>query len=165
MNNSLLGWNAERKYALFIQDPYFIKGTFKCLWSSCYIHNVNRFIPGFGDQCNHDDVIKWKIFRVTGHLCGQLTGHRWIPRTKGQWRGALMFSLIFAWINGWVNNREAGDLRRFRAHYDVTVMLPYDVDRVTFMNKNSNKLPIYVESRNSTLQYITLVYTAQRWRT
>ena len=41
---------------------------------------------------------------------------------KGQWRGALMFSLIFAWINGWVNNREAGDLRRHRAHYDVTVM-------------------------------------------
>ena len=24
--------------------------------------------------------------------------------------------------NGWVNNRDAGDLRRHRAHYDVTVM-------------------------------------------
>ena len=41
---------------------------------------------------------------------------------KGQWRGALMFSLISAWINSWVNNREAGDLRRNRAHYDVIVM-------------------------------------------
>ena len=41
---------------------------------------------------------------------------------KGQWRGALMFSLICSWINGWVNNREAGDLRRHRAHYDVIVM-------------------------------------------
>ena len=41
---------------------------------------------------------------------------------KGQWRGALMLSLICAWINGWVNNGEAGDLRRHRAHYDVTVM-------------------------------------------
>ena len=41
---------------------------------------------------------------------------------KGQWRGALMFSFICAWINGWVNNREAGDLRRHRAHYDVVVM-------------------------------------------
>ena len=41
---------------------------------------------------------------------------------KGQWRGALMFSLICAWINAWVNNREAGDLRRHYAHYDVTVM-------------------------------------------
>ena len=49
--------------------------------------------------------------------------HRWIPFTKGQWRGALMFSLICAWINGWVNSREAGDLRRHRAHYDVTVMI------------------------------------------
>ena len=41
---------------------------------------------------------------------------------KGQWRGALMFSLICDWITGWLNNREAGDLRRYRAHYDVTVM-------------------------------------------
>ena len=35
----------------------------------------------------------------------------------------LMFYLIYAWINGWVNNREAGDLRRHRAHYDVTVLV------------------------------------------
>ena len=62
------------------------------------------------------------IFRVTGHLCGEFTGPRWIPRHKGQWRGALMFSLIWVWINDWVNNREAGDLRRYRAHYDVIVM-------------------------------------------
>ena len=41
---------------------------------------------------------------------------------KGQWRGALMFFLICAWINDWVNNREAGDLRRHRGHYDVSVM-------------------------------------------
>ena len=42
---------------------------------------------------------------------------------KGQWRGALVFSLICAWINGWENNGEAGDLIRHRAHYDVTVMM------------------------------------------
>ena len=31
--------------------------------------------------------------------------------------------LICARIHGWVNNREAGDLRRHRAHYDVTVII------------------------------------------
>ena len=41
---------------------------------------------------------------------------------KGQWRGALMFSLICVWENDWVNNREAGDLRRYRAHNDAIVM-------------------------------------------
>ena len=35
---------------------------------------------------------------------------------------SLIFSLIWAWINDWVNNREAGDLRRHRGHYDVTIM-------------------------------------------
>ena len=33
-----------------------------------------------------------------------------------------MFSLTCAWINVWVNNREAVDLRRRRAHYEVTVI-------------------------------------------
>ena len=41
-----------------------------------------------------------------------------------------MFSLICAWINGWVNNREAGDLRRQGAHYDVTVMEDQDIDQI-----------------------------------
>ena len=62
------------------------------------------------------------IFRVTGPLCEEFTGHRWIPPHKGQWRETLMFSLICAWINGWVNNRNADDLRRHRGHYNVTVM-------------------------------------------
>ena len=43
---------------------------------------------------------------------------------KGQWRGALMFSLICARINGWVNSGEAGGLRHQRAHYDLVVMQP-----------------------------------------
>ena len=43
---------------------------------------------------------------------------------KGQWRGALMFSLICVWINGWGNNCEAGDLRCSRIHSDVIVMMP-----------------------------------------
>ena len=34
-----------------------------------------------------------------------------------------MFSLICVSINGWENNLEAGDLSRYRAHYDVIVMM------------------------------------------
>ena len=73
----------------------------------------------------HDDVIKWKHFlRYWPFVWGI---HRWPLNSphKGQWQGALMFSLICAWINGWVNNREASDLRRHCAHYDVIVMIPF----------------------------------------
>ena len=38
---------------------------------------------------------------------------------RGQWRGALMFSLICAWRNSWANIRDAGDFGRHRAHYDT----------------------------------------------
>ena len=33
-------------------------------------------------QAKHDDVIKWKHFPRYWPLCGEFTGHRWIPRTK-----------------------------------------------------------------------------------
>ena len=48
------------------------------------------------------------IFRVTGVT--EFGGHRWIPRTKAS--DAEL----------WSNNGEAGDLRRHRAHYHITVM-------------------------------------------
>ena len=72
---------------------------------------------------NHDDVIKWKHFPRYWPF---VWGIHWSPVNsphKGQWRGVLMFTLICARINGWVNNREAGDLRRHGAHYDIIIML------------------------------------------
>ena len=70
----------------------------------------------------HDDVIKWKHFPRHWPFVRGIHRSPVSSPHKGQWRGALMFSLICVWINDWVNNREAGDLRRYRAHYDVTVM-------------------------------------------
>ena len=63
----------------------------------------------------HDDVIKWNHFpRYRPFVRGI---HRSPVNSlhKGQWRGALMLSLICTWIYGWVNNHESGDLRRHRA--------------------------------------------------
>ena len=70
----------------------------------------------------HDDVIKWKHFPRDWPFVRGI--HRSLVNSlrKGQSRGALMFSLICAWINGWVNNREAGDLKHRRAHYDIIVI-------------------------------------------
>ena len=70
----------------------------------------------------HDDVTKWKHFpRYWPFVRGIHRSPVNSPH-KGQWRGALVFSLICGWINGWINKRETGDLRRQRAHYDATVM-------------------------------------------
>ena len=71
---------------------------------------------------DHDDVIKWKHFpRYWPFVRGIHQSPVNYPH-KGQWRRALMFSLICTRINGWVNNGEAGDLRRYRGHYDANVM-------------------------------------------
>ena len=71
----------------------------------------------------HDDVIKWKIFPRNWPFLRGIHRSPVNSPHKGQWHGALMFSLICVWINDWVNNREAGDLRCYRAHYDVIVMI------------------------------------------
>ena len=90
----------------------------------CFFH-IFVFIST--SQCNGPFSPWWrhqmKTFSALLALC---VGNLPVPVNsphKGQWRGALMFSLIYVWINGWVNKREAGDLRRHRCHYDVNVML------------------------------------------
>ena len=70
----------------------------------------------------HDDVIKWKHFPRHWPVVRGIHRSPVHSPHKGQRCGALILSLICAWINGWVNNREAGDLRRHRTHYNVTVM-------------------------------------------
>ena len=70
----------------------------------------------------HDDVMKWKHFPRNWPFVRGIHRSPVNSPHKGQWRGALMFTLICARINAWVNNREAGDLRRNLAHYDVIVM-------------------------------------------
>ena len=86
-------------------------------WVFLYQHSIH---PVFQF---HDDVIKWKYFPRNWSFVWGIRRSPVNSPHKGQWRGALMFSLICTWISGWVNNREAGDLRRNSVRYDVTVML------------------------------------------
>ena len=69
-----------------------------------------------------DDIIKWKHFPRYWPFVRGIRRSLVNSPHKGQWRGAFMFSLICAWINGWVNDGEAGDSRRHRAHHDVNLM-------------------------------------------
>ena len=70
----------------------------------------------------HDDVIKLKHFPRYWSFVREINRSPVDSPYKSQWCGALMFSLICVWINSWVNKREPGDLRRYRAHYDVIEM-------------------------------------------
>ena len=92
-------------------------------WNPVPLRNVPMYhLMSWSNQA-HDDVIKWKHFpRYWPFVRGIHRSPVNSPH-KGQWYGALMFSLICVWIDDWVNNREAGDLRRYRAHYEVTVMV------------------------------------------
>ena len=44
-------------------------------------------------------------------------------------------------LNKWVNNRETGDLRRYRAHYDVSVMFGsyHQAQHIKSANVNNNQ--------------------------
>ena len=81
--------------------------------SGCRIHVCNE------ENSYHDDVIKWKHIRVTGHLCGEFTGPPWTPSQRPVTRS---FDVLFDLRLNKRLNREAGDFKRYRAHYDVTVM-------------------------------------------
>ena len=111
-------WNLiqqiSRQNQSLLRSQGCIMNTFSC--SSEY---QVRFLPGV---ISHADVIQWEHFpRYWPFVRGIHRSPVNSPH-KGQWRGALIFSLICAWINGWINNREAGDLRSHCAHCDVTIM-------------------------------------------
>ena len=83
---------------------------------------------------------------------------------KGQWRGALMFSLICEWINGWVNNREAGDLRRHRAHYEVIVMnCKFTVWFLIHLDSNTIKWPGHESDHPMNMVFTINVNTLDSW--
>ena len=90
-----------------------------CCRRGIVLVNLETYKTSFHYQ---GDAIKWKHFPRYWPF---VRGIHQLPVNslhKGQWRRALMFYLICAWIKCWVNNREAGDLRHHRAHYDVIVM-------------------------------------------
>ena len=106
-----------KMYLRFLLFHFFLNITGS--WESFFIvENRGPFIVPV-----HDDVIKWK------HFPRYLPFFRGIHRSplnsppKGKWRGVLIFSLICDWINSWVNNREDGDWRCHRAHYNVILMI------------------------------------------
>ena len=92
--------------------------------------NINMIFVGlfqdfsvYGGFWPLDDVIKWKPFPGHWHFMWGMHRSPVNSLHKGQWRRALMlFFFIRAWISGWINNPRAGDLRRYRAHYDVIVI-------------------------------------------
>ena len=113
---------------------------------------------------SHDDVIKWKHFQRNWPFVREI---HWSPVNsphKGQWRGALMFSLICVWINDWVNNGDAGDLIRYCAHCDVINVSP-----LLHSQCNILQWPQYHGSNADTImdQYIPhppQTYNTLQWR-
>ena len=89
----------------------------------CYAFLVHKPSLGGNDGGCYDQFMmtssNGNIFRVTGHVCGEFTGLRWIPRTKAS--DAELWCFLWS-ASGWENNRGAGDFRGYRAHYDVIVI-------------------------------------------
>ena len=94
----------------------------------CDINEKNKNYHVFQSRCSvgpiltdtnllYDDVIKWKHFPCYWPFVREIHWSLVNSPHKGQWPGALMVSLICVWTNSWTNNRDAGNLRRRRAHY------------------------------------------------
>ena len=113
----------------------------------------------------HDDVIKWKCFPRYLPFVREIHRSPLKAPHKGQWGGALMFSLICAWINGWVKNREAGDLRR---HYDVTVMISAhdtDPDFSEYSGSSARRVDqdLPVRFSGNSFNIVTMYYHTLKW--
>ena len=120
-----------------LQVPFWMYSSRKYEYIYCKPYHPStrkrRMLLGFVLKQEHPHCMmtssNGNIFRVTDHLCGEFTGPGTsspgtseFPAQRPVARSFDGFFFICTWINGWVNNGEAGDLRRYHTHYDVTVM-------------------------------------------
>ena len=96
-------------------------------------------------------------FRFTGRLWGEITGRHWIPLTKASDTEFWCFLWSAPLTNGWANNGDAGDLRRHRAHYDVTVMNVY-VDCLLAENRLISEIDAKIQNDGWSCQIRTKLW-------
>ena len=102
--------------------------------------DANQFcILWHADGYTHDDVIKWKHCPRCWSLVRGIHRSPVNSLYKGKWRWPFMFSLLCTWINGWVNNWDSSDLRRHRAHYDITAMIYTAESHCAMCNTNKKQ--------------------------
>ena len=119
--------------------------------------NVPLHSRATGKRCVHDhhksNVGRWGIawwchqmgtFSALLALCAG--NHRSPVNSphKGQWRRALVFSLICGWTNASLNNRDTGDLRRHSANYDVIVMVQQSRDNSTTIGRRHRTIACFL---------------------
>ena len=132
----IIRWKLNQWFTLI--DNWTLWNKFESTWNKkIYLKMFAKWQPFFRSSLSvltHDDVIKWKHFPCYWPIVRWI---HWCPVNsphKGQWHGALMVSLICVFINGSVNNREAGDMRRYHAPYDVIVMTSCAENGIIWVN-------------------------------
>ena len=126
-------WISDKTFCSYLlPDEWFIShmATYSgwCIATHIASHYCDYYPTSQVTVCSSfpDDVIKWKHFPRYWPF---VRGIHWLPVNsthKGQWRGALIFSLKYAWINDWVYNAEAGETpsRTFWRHCNANEIYP-----------------------------------------
>ena len=115
-----MAWCCQGSKTYYLDHSVFTSTRIGSWFFLVWITNRRRDIH---KHRKHDNVIKWKHFpRYWPFVQGI---HRSPVNSPASDTELWCFLWSAPWINGWVNNREAGDLRRHLAHYDVIVMFFY----------------------------------------
>ena len=88
-------FHTEHEFNAYRDECILENGKNECICYNLSTLGLSRWLKSFlvdlyfqhGCWCLHGDTCMktssiGNIFRVTGPLCGEFTGHRWIPRTK-----------------------------------------------------------------------------------
>ena len=96
-----------------IHDDVIKQKHLPCYWPFVMGH----YALHFRQKITVDLIVPKAVHSRGPHGSGQVDSPH-----KGQWCGALMFSLICTCTNDWANSRDTGDLRCHGTHCDTIVM-------------------------------------------
>ena len=104
-----------------------------CRYSVKYCHTLRMMTSSNGN-----------IFRVTGPLCIEFTGYRWISHTKAS--GAKLWCFL------WFTPEQMVEQTIDRAYYDVAVMDKHSYRVAIHFNQADRYLPIGLKYRDDTIK-------------
>ena len=156
------GWGLSPKFSgwefiVFIKTHFYGEHSLHISWRSILLLHIYFLFSWWRHQMETCSTSLAFVRGIDLWLQGFHRSPVKSPHTD-QWLGALIPSLICAWTNGWVNNQDAGDLRRHRAHYDVMYCGPVIRAAVGSFGVQRVKLVGSVHYGRNGLRFGTLLY-------
>ena len=144
---------------MYMSEKCFFRNLAQCSYTSAKCRQIWRIVYMKTILYLFTNNFFEKYIQFKYNLAFVWGNHRWPLNSPHKWPVTRSFDVFFHLClnNGWVNDREASDLRRHRAHHDVIVM------RRCYFHQEGFQVPVLFKMWKNDIKYIYIVAFYKYW--